>query len=144
MIYIKMVYLKRGTSSFSKGNITRVDLITEDPNLNLKVEVVKGTPQTVIKNNKVGRPRIVPYENVDNIDLKEDIGITIKGMSAEQRRAYNRLASRKSQAKEDMMKEYGETASSFKKSIGKKIKDMTKEELKEYNRLSKREERLLD
>lgn len=139
-----MVYLKRGTSSFSKGNITRVDLITEDPNLNLKVEVVKGTPQTVIKNNKVGRPRIVPYENVDNIDLKEDIGITIKGMSAEQRRAYNRLASRKSQAKEDMMKEYGETASSFKKSIGKKIKDMTKEELKEYNRLSKREERLLD
>ena len=139
-----MVYLKRGESSFSKGNITRVDLITEDPDLNLKVEVVKGTPQTIIKNNRVGRPRIVPYENVDNIDLKEEIGITIKGMSAEQRRAYNRLASRKSQAKEDMMKEFGETASSFKKSIGKKIKDMTKEELKEYNRLSKREERLLD
>ena len=139
-----MVYLKRGVSSFSKGNITRVDLITEDPDLNLKVEVVKGTPQTIIKNNRVGRPRIVPYENVDNIDLKEEIGITIKGMSAEQRRAYNRLASRKSQAKEDMMKEFGETASSFKKSIGKKIKDMTKEELKEYNRLSKREERLLD
>ena len=139
-----MAYLKRGESSFSKGNSTRVDLITEDPDLNLKVEVVKGTPQTIIKNNRVGRPRIVPYENVDNIDLKEEIGITIKGMSAEQRRAYNRLASRKSQAKEDMMKEFGETASSFKKSIGKKIKDMTKEELKEYNRLSKREERLLD
>jgi len=139
-----MVYLKRGESKFSKGNLTRVDLITEDPKLNLKVEVVKGTPQTIIKNNRVGRPRIVPYENIDNIELKEEIGITIKGMSAEQRRAYNRLAQRKTQAKEDMMKEFGETASSFKKSIGKKIKDMTKEELKEYNRLSKREERLLE
>tara|TARA_R110000823_G_scaffold197614_4_gene328777 strand:+ start:1850 stop:2269 length:420 start_codon:yes stop_codon:yes gene_type:complete len=139
-----MVYLKRGSSSFSKGNITRVDLITEDPNLNLKVEVVKGTPQTVVKNKRVGRPRIVPYENIDNIELKEEIGITIKGMSAEQRRAYNRLASRKTQAKQDMMDEYGETATTFKKAIGKKIKDMTKEELKEYNKLSKREERLLD
>lgn len=139
-----MVYLKRGESKFSKGNLTRVDLITEDPKLNLKVEVVKGTPQTIVKNNRVGRPRIVPYENIDNIELKEEIGITIKGMSAEQRRAYNRLAQRKTQAKEDMMKEFGETASSFKKSIGKKIKDMTKEELKEYNRLSKREERLLE
>ena len=102
-----MVYLRRGESIYDKkqsGNILRVEYISADPNLAIKVEEVKGTPQTIVKNIQVGRPRIVPYENVDNVDLKSMLGVTIKGMSAEQRRAYNRLAQRKRQAKEDMMK----------------------------------------
>jgi len=142
-----MVYLRRGESIYDKkqsGNILRVEYISADPNLAIKVEEVKGTPQTIVKNIQVGRPRIVPYENVDNVDLKSMLGVTIKGMSAEQRRAYNRLAQRKRQAKEDMMKLYGETAESFKESTGKKIKDFNSDERKIYYKLNKKESRLLN
>ena len=137
-----MVYLQSGTSKFSKGNITRVDIVTGDE-VEVSTRVVKGTPQTFIQNKKsAGRPRIVPYFGEDNIELKKNLGFTIKGMSVEQRRAYNRLAKRKEYAKQKVREEEGTTASDFKKQIGKKIKDMTKEELREYYRLNKAESRI--
>ena len=141
-----MVYLKRGESIYEKskgGNVLRVEYIS-DPDLNIKVKEVKGTPQTIVKEKKPGRPRIVPLEDIDNKELKEFLGVTIKGMSAEQKRAYHRLAQRKAQAKEDMIKKYGETAESFRKSIGKKIKDFSPEERKIYYKLNKQESRLFN
>lgn len=139
-----MVYLKRGTSKYTKGNLTRVDLLSDDPAYNIEVKVIKGTPQTIVSEGKVGRPRIVPYEDITPSELKEELGVTIKGMSAEQRRAYNRLAQRQREAKEQVIEDEGITAESFKKQLDKKIKDMTKEELREYNRLNKIESRLLN
>ena len=132
-----MVYLHRGESIYQKskgGNILRVEYIT-DPS---KIKEVRGTPQTIIlEEKKVGRPRIVPQDNVDNSELKDFLGLTIKGMSAEQKRTYHRLAQRKAQAKKDMMDKYGETAESFRKQTGKKIKDFTAEERKIYYKLNK-------
>jgi len=137
-----MVYLQAGESKFSKGNLTRVDIVTGD-DVELKVNQVKGVPQTFIQNkHTVGRPRIVPYYGEDNIRLKEDLNITIKGMSAEQRRAYNRLAKRKEYAKQKVRESEGMTASEYKKYLNKKIKDFTKDELREYYRLNKAESRI--
>lgn len=142
-----MVYVKRGESIYEKakgGNILRVEYITANPELSIKVEEIKGVPQTIVKNKQVGRPRIVPYENLDTTELKDIIGVTIKGMSAEQRRAYNRVAQRKSEAKEKMMKDFGETAESFRKQTGKKIKDFNADERKIYYKLNKKESRILN
>jgi hypothetical protein len=139
-----MVYLHRGESIYQKssgGNILRVEYIT-DPS---KIKEVRGTPQTIIlEENKVGRPRIVPQDNIDNSELKDFLGLTIKGMSAAQKRTYHRLAQRKAQAKKDMMDKNGETAESFRKQTGKKIKDFTAEERKIYYKLNKQESRLLE
>ena len=137
-----MVYLHRGESIYKKsigGNILRVEYIT-DPS---KIKEVKGTPQTIIEEKKVGRPRIVPTDNIEASELKDFLGLTIKGMSAEQKRTYHRLAQRKAQAKKDMMDKYGETAESFRKQTGKKIKDFNADERKIYYKLNKQESRIL-
>ena len=114
-----------------------------DPDVNIKIQEIQGVPQTIVKENKVGRPRIVPTDNIEASELKDFLGVTIKGMSAEQRRAYHRLAQRKAQAKQDMITEFGETAESFRKSVGKKIKDFSPEERKIYYKLNKKESRIL-
>lgn len=137
-----MVYLQTGQSKFSKGNLTRVDIVSGEE-VEVKVNQVKGVPQTFIQNKKtVGRPRIVPYYGEDNIQLKQDLNMTIKGMSQEQRRAYNRLAKRKEYAKQKVREEEGMTATEYKKYLNKKIKDFTKDELREYYRLNKAESRI--
>ena len=138
-----MVYLQAGVSRFSKGNISRVDIVTGDE-VEVKVKVVKGVPQTFIQNKEtVGRPRIVPYFGEDNIELKQNLGLSIKGMSQEQRRAYNRLAKRKEYAKQKVREEEGGmTASEYKRFLNKKIKDFSKDELREYYRLNKAESRI--
>tara|TARA_R110000803_G_scaffold93185_1_gene160685 strand:+ start:1769 stop:2191 length:423 start_codon:yes stop_codon:yes gene_type:complete len=138
-----MVYLQAGVSRFSKGNISRVDIVTGD-DVEVKVKVVKGVPQTFIQNKEtVGRPRIVPYFGEDNIELKQNLGLSIKGMSQEQRRAYNRLAKRKEYAKQKVREEEGGmTASEYKRFLNKKIKDFSKDELREYYRLNKAESRI--
>ena len=64
-------------------------------------------------------------------------------MTAEQKRAYNRLASRIDYAKTRQQEISGETSSQYKEKIGKKIKDMNKTQLRKYNRLAKQEERLI-
>ena len=91
-----------------------------------------------------GRPRIAPEKGADNENLKKVLGVSIKGMTAEQRRAYNRLAKRKEYAREQQIKYNKQTAQQFKQKIGKKIKDMSKVEKAEYYRLSKQEQRLRD
>lgn len=138
-----MVYLQTGVSKFSKGNITRVDIVTGE-DVEVKVNIVKGVPQTFIQNKQtVGRPRIVPYFGEDNIELKQNLGMTIKGMSQEQRRAYNRLAKRKEYAKQKVREEEGGmTATEYKNYLNKKIKDLSKDELREYYRLNKAESRI--
>ena len=138
-----MVYLQTGVSKFSKGNITRVDIVTGE-DVEVKVNIVKGVPQTFIQNKQtVGRPRIVPYFGEDNIELKQNLGMTIKGMSQEQRRAYNRLAKRKEYAKQKVREEEGGmTATEYKNYLNKKIKDFSKDELREYYRLNKAETRI--
>tara|TARA_R110002012_G_scaffold4047_2_gene18729 strand:+ start:862 stop:1284 length:423 start_codon:yes stop_codon:yes gene_type:complete len=138
-----MVYLQTGVSKFSKGNITRVDIVTGE-DVEVKVNIVKGVPQTFIQNKQtVGRPRIVPYFGEDNIELKQNLGMTIKGMSQEQRRAYNRLAKRKEYAKQKVREEEGGmTATEYKNYLNKKIKDFSKDELREYYRLNKAESRI--
>jgi len=132
-----MVYLKQGESTYTKGNLTQVELITQTP----KTSVYKAIPQSMYKAD-IGRPRIAPQTGADNENLKKVLGVTIKGMSKEQRRAYNRLAKRKEYAKDQQRKYNKETAQDFKNKVGKKIKDMTTEEKKYYYRLSKQEERL--
>tara|TARA_B110000285_G_C15017569_1_gene559841 strand:- start:123 stop:545 length:423 start_codon:yes stop_codon:yes gene_type:complete len=138
-----MVYLQTGQSKFTKGNLSRVDIVTGD-DVEVKVKVVQGVPQTFIQNKlTVGRPRIVPYYGEDNIELKENLGMSIKGMSKEQRRAYNRLAKRKEYAKQKVREEEGGmTATEYKNYLNKKIKDFSKEELREYYRLNKAESRV--
>ena len=138
-----MVYLQTGVSKFSKGNITRVDIVTGE-DVEVKVNIVKGVPQTFIQNKQtVGRLRIVPYFGEDNIELKQNLGMTIKGMSQEQRRAYNRLAKRKEYAKQKIREEEGGmTATEYKNYLNKKIKDFSKDELREYYRLNKAESRV--
>ena len=133
------MYLKAGESTFTKGNLTQVELISEKP----KTKVYKAIPQAFYK-GRGGRPRIAPAKGADNENLKKVLGVTIKGMTAEQRRAYNRLAKRKEYAREQQIKYNSQTAQQFKQKLGKKIKDMTKVEKAEYYRLSKQEQRLRD
>ena len=64
-------------------------------------------------------------------------------MTPEQKRAYNRLASRIDYAKTRQQEISGQTSTQYKEKIGKKIKDMTTEQKKTYNRLAKQEERLI-
>ena len=134
-----MVYLKSGESTYTKGNLTQVELISQQP----KTRVYKAIPQSMFR-GRGGRPRIAPEKGADNENLKKVLGVTIKGMTAEQRRAYNRLAKRKEYAREQQIKYNSQTAQQFKQKLGKKIKDMTKVEKAEYYRLSKQEQRLRD
>lgn len=134
-----MVYLKSGESTYTKGNLTQVELISQQP----KTSVYKAIPQSMFK-GRGGRPRIAPEKGADNENLKKVLGVSIKGMTAEQRRAYNRLAKRKEYAREQQIKYNKQTAQQFKQKIGKKIKDMSKVEKAEYYRLSKQEQRLRD
>ena len=132
-----MVYLKQGESTFVKGNITKVELLQLQP----RSSVYKSIPQSMYKGGG-GRPRIAPVKGADNSNLKERLGVTIKGMTAEQRRAYNRLAKRKEYAKELQRKQHNQTADDYKKSISKKIKDMSENEKNKYYKLAKQESRL--
>ena len=134
-----MVYLKRGESTYSKGNLTQVELITQKP----RTKVYKEIPQSFFKSN-AGRPRIAPQVGADNENLKKILGVTIKGMTAEQKRAYNRLAKRKEYAREQQIKYNQSTAKQFKQKLGKKIKDMTDAEKKKYYQLAKQEQRFRD
>ena len=134
-----MVYLKSGESTFTKRDITQVELISQAP----KTKVYKDIPQSFFK-GKGGRPRIAPHHGADNENLKKSLGVTIKGMTAEQRRAYNRLAKRKEYAKLQQREQAGMTAEDFKKKTGRKIKDMSDTEKKKYYKLAKQEQRLRD
>jgi hypothetical protein len=134
-----MVYLKSGESTYAKGNLTQVELVSEKP----RTTVYKAIPQSMYQ-GRGGRPRIAPVKGADNENLKKILGVSIKGMTAEQRRAYNRLAKRKEYAKEQQIKYNSQTAQQFKQKLGKKIKDMSKAEKAEYYRLSKQEQRLRD
>ena len=94
--------------------------------------------------SKGGRPRIAPLHGADNENLKASLGVSIKGMTAEQRRAYNRLAKRKEYAREQQRKYNQQTSQDFKKRLGKKIKDMTDKERRKYYQLAKQEQRVRD
>ena len=91
-----------------------------------------------------GRPRIAPEKGADNENLKKVLGVSIKGMTAEQRRAYNRLAKRKEYAREQQRKYNQQTSQDFKRKLGKKIKDMTDKERRKYYQLAKQEQRFRD
>ena len=134
-----MVYLKQGESTFTKGNLTQVELVSQEP----KTHIYKAIPQSMFKSN-AGRPRIAPQVGADNENLKKILGVTIKGMTAEQRRAYNRLAKRKEYAKQQQRKYNYQTSKDYKTSIGKKIKDMTDKEKSKYYKLAKQEQRFRD
>ena len=134
-----MVYLKSGESTYTKRNLTQVELLTQKP----RTQVYKAIPQSFFRSN-AGRPRIAPQQGADNENLKKILGVTIKGMSAEQKRAYNRLAKRKEYARDQQIKYNQKTAQQFKQTIGKKIKDMTKAEKAEYYKLAKQEQRFRD
>ena len=134
-----MPYLRAGESTYRKGNLTQIELITQKP----KTRVYKEVPQSFFK-GKGGRPRIAPAFGADNENLKKVLGVSIKGMSAEQKRAYNRLAKRKEYAKDQQRREHQQTSQDFKKSINKKIKDMSKEEKNKYYKLAKQEQRFRD
>lgn len=134
-----MVYLKSGESTFSKGNLTQVELLSVKP----RTQVYKQVPQSFFR-SKAGRPRIAPQVGADNENLKKVLGVTMKGMTAEQRRAYNRLAKRKEYARDQQVKYNTRTATQYKAKLGKKIKDMTKDEKAEYYKLAKQEQRFRD
>ena len=134
-----MVYLKSGESTYTKGNLTQVELITQKP----ETRIFKEIPQAFFKGKGV-RPRIAPVRGSDNENLKKVLGVSIKGMTAEQKRAYNRLAKRKEYAKEQQRKYNQETSQDFKRRLGKKIKDMSDAERKKYYKLAKQEQRLRD
>lgn len=137
-----MVYLKSGESTYTKGNLTQVELVSVVP----KTKIYKELPQSFFKQKvgNPGRPRIAPHHGADNENLKAVLGVTIKGMTKEQKRAYNRLAKRKEYAAEQQRRQKGMTADDFKKKVGRKIKDMSSEEKKKYYRLAKQEQRLRD
>jgi len=137
-----MVYLKKGESTYQKGNLTQVELISQAP----KTKVYKELPQAFFKDvgERGGRPRIAPEHGADNENLKKVLGVSIKGMTAEQKRAYNRLAKRKEYARLQQRKYNQQTSQDFKRKIGKKIKDMTKDEKAKYYKLAKQEQRLRD
>lgn len=111
----------------------------------VKEIIVNGVPQLIVykKEGQIGRPRTLPKEFASHKDLKKLLGVKIKDMTAEQKRAYNRLASRIDYAKTRQQEISGETSSQYKQKIGKKIKDMNKTQLRKYNRLAKQEERLI-
>lgn len=134
-----MVYLKAGESTYAKGNLTEVELLTQKP----ETRVYKAIPQSFFK-GKGGRPRIAPLHGADNENLKASLGVSIKGMTAEQRRAYNRLAKRKEYAREQQRKYNQQTSQDFKRKLGKKIKDMTDKERRKYYQLAKQEQRFRD
>mgnify|MGYP003145655356 CR=1 FL=1 len=137
-----MVYIKSGESEYNRSykNIYDLTSIPEEIVVN---RITKGVPQTYImkKPGELGRPRIVPKKGSDNIKLKEDLGRTIKGMTKEQLRTYNRLAKRKEYARDKQREEHGETASDYKKKLGIPINKMSKEQKSKYYRLSKQEQR---
>ena len=107
--------------------------------------IVNGVPQIVVykKPGEKGRPRIVPKEFASHRELKQLLGVKIKDMTKEQKRAYNRLASRIDYAKTRIQETEGSTSTQYKEKLGKKINQMSKTELREYNRLAKKEERLI-
>lgn len=107
--------------------------------------VINGVPQLVVykKPGEKGRPRIVPKEFASHRELKQLLGVKIKDMTPEQKRAYNRLASRIDYAKTKIMETEGQTSTQYKEKLGKKIKEMNKKEIREYYRLAKKEERLI-
>ena len=107
-----MVYLKAGESTYAKGNLTEVELLTQKP----ETRVYKAIPQSFFK-GKGGRPRIAPLHGADNENLKASLGVSIKGMTAEQRRAYNRLAKRKEYAREQQRKYNQQTSQDFKRKL---------------------------
>jgi len=138
-----MVYKKEGESKYNNSYNNRFKL-TSIPDEIVVNRITKGIPQTYIKKKQgeIGRPRIVPKKGSDNIELKEDLGLTIKGMTAEQRRTYNRLAKRKEYAKDKQREQHGETASDYKKKLGITIDKMSKAQKAKYYKLSKQEQRL--
>ena len=95
------------------------------------------------KAGQKGRPRIVPKEFSSHKELKQILGVKISEMTPDQKRAYNRLASRIDYAKTKVMETEGLTSSQYKEKLGKKVKDFTTKEKREYNRLAKIEERLI-
>ena len=107
--------------------------------------IVNGVPQIVVykKEGQKGRPRIVPKEFASHKELKQLLGVKIKDMTPEQKRAYNILSSIIDYAKTRQQEISGQTSTQYKEKIGKKIKDMTTEQKKTYNRLAKQEERLI-
>lgn len=138
-----MVYLKEGESKYNNSYDRKFKLT------NIRDEIVvnritKGIPQTYLKKKEgeMGRPRIVPKKGSDNIGMKDSLGLTIKGMTAEQRRTYNRLAKRKEYARDKMREQHGQTASDFKKKLGIPINKMSNKEKQTYQRLAKQEQRI--
>lgn len=138
-----MVYKKEGESKFNNSYNNKFKL-TSIPDEIVVNRITKGIPQTYLKKKEgeLGRPRIVPKTGSDNIGMKDSLGLTIKGMTAEQRRTYNRLAKRKEYARDKMREEHGQTASDFKKKLGITINKMSNNEKKKYDKLSKQEQRI--
>ena len=138
-----MVYKKEGDSKYNNSYNSRFQL-TSIPDEIVVNRITKGIPQTYIKKKQgeMGRPRIVPKKGSDNIELKEDLGLTIKGMSAEQKRTYNRLAKRKEYAKDKQREQHGQTSSDYKKKLNITINKMSKEQKSKYYKLAKQEQRI--
>tara|TARA_R110001632_G_C11345694_1_gene417884 strand:+ start:36 stop:428 length:393 start_codon:yes stop_codon:yes gene_type:complete len=102
-----------------------------------------GVPQSILRKgfNERGRPRTNPIDPIKPAELKVLFNKPLKEFTYLQRRSYNRLASRRTYAKEKVRALEGMTSTEFKRNLNKKIKDFTKKEKREYNRLSKMEER---
>ena len=125
--------------------VTKTTKLVSIPQERVVERIVNGVPQIVVykKEGQKGRPRIVPKEFASHKELKQLLGVKIKDMTPEQKRAYNRLASRIDYAKTRQQEISGQTSTQYKEKIGKKIKDMTTEQKRTYNRLAKQEERLI-
>lgn len=138
-----MVYRKEGESKYNNSYDSRFKL-TSIPDEIVVNRITKGIPQTYLKKKEgeLGRPRIAPKKGSDNIGMKESLGLTIKGMTAEQRRTYNRLAKRKEYARDKMREIHGQTASDYKKKLGIPINKMSNKEKQTYQRLAKQEQRI--
>ena len=108
------------------------------------IHLESDIPQTIMRKgfHNRGRPRVVPLDPLRPDELKVILNKPIKEFSYLERKSYNRLASRRTYAKEKIIALECQTASQYKQKLGKKIKDFNKTEKIEYNRLSKIEERI--
>ena len=104
-----------------------------------------GRPQVIMRRgfHNRGRPQIVPIGNTRNpTQFRKSLGKKVKDMTPAQRRAYNRIASRQTYAREKTQQIEGLDATEYKKILKKPIKKFTKQEKQKYDRLSKTESRI--
>tara|TARA_R110000765_G_scaffold244996_4_gene347199 strand:+ start:2749 stop:3084 length:336 start_codon:yes stop_codon:yes gene_type:complete len=95
----------------------------------------------VDRTGKVGRPRILPIDKISPSQFKEDLGKDIKDFTTEQRKVYNRLASRRTYAELKVIENQGISAQEYKDILNKSKKKRTNIQQQELNRLTNLERR---